>query len=144
MKKVMIIDDDESFHFLCEMLFKRHDESITVLRAYDGEEALEALRDETVLPDLILLDINMPRMNGHEFLAAYAERTPSEIPIVAMLTSSDQDSDRTNALSYKFVKNYLLKPLRKSDLDSLKQIYRNSLENVSAAVPAGAINETAR
>lgn len=123
MYTVLVVDDDECFQYLCETVFKRSGESFKVLSAYDGLEALELLSKTDQAVDLILLDINMPRMNGHEFLEKYQEIHPGDVPVVAMLTSSDQQADRRNALSYSFVKDYLLKPLRKEDIQRLKVIF---------------------
>lgn len=123
MQTILVVDDDEVFHYLCERVFAQAGDNFELLRAFDGVEALELLKEVERTPDLILLDINMPRMNGHEFLAEYAKFSPSEIPVVAMLTSSDQQQDRVNALSYDFVKDYLLKPIRKEDIERLKVVY---------------------
>ena len=120
MKKVMVVEDDESFQFLCEMVFRRSGRNVTLIQAFDGLEAIEKLASMDELPDLILLDINMPRMNGHEFLEAYAKRNPSKIPVVAMLTSSDQQRDRQNAMSYSFVKDYILKPLEAKHIEAFE------------------------
>ncbi len=137
MRTVLVIDDDECFQFLCEILFKRSEEECEVLQARDGVEALELLESLDKTPDLILLDINMPRMNGHEFLAAYAQSLPQETPVVAMLTSSEQEQDRENAMTYSFVKDYLLKPLRKSDIGKLMETarrYAEAPENLAATL----------
>ena len=120
MKKVMVVEDDESFQFLCEMVFRRSGRDVTLIQAFDGVEAMEKLEQMDELPDLILLDINMPRMNGHEFLDAYSKRNPQQIPVVAMLTSSDQQRDRQNAMSYPFVKDYILKPLEKRHIETFE------------------------
>lgn len=122
MKCVLLVDDDHDFHFLCEMIIKRSDDQMQLLQAFDGIEALDLLRDGNVKPDVILLDINMPRMNGHEFLEAYEKIAPGVIPVIAMLTSSDQDHDRDKAFRYSFVKDYLVKPFSKNHLDKLKSI----------------------
>lgn len=123
MQTILLVDDDECFQFLCERVIKRSGENITLLKAYDGLEALELLQDGGAKPDLILLDINMPRMNGHEFLAKYSEAAPGEIPIVAMLTSSDQQRDRDSAMQYQFVKDYLVKPFQLEDIERLKGVF---------------------
>ena len=123
MRKIFVVDDDDSFHFLCERMFKRSGEDIEMRSAFDGVEALELLKSGTYLPDVILLDINMPRMNGHEFLAAYKTLGHGPVPIVAMLTSSDQDADREKALGYPFVRDFLVKPLRKENIEKLKAVY---------------------
>lgn len=79
--------------------------------AANGEEALALLRDsETPKPALILLDVNMPRMNGIEFLEhAKADAELRTIPVV-MLTTSEADRDRIE--SFKLgVAGYMLKPV---------------------------------
>lgn len=131
MKTILIVDDDASFHFLCEMVFQRSGEPFTLLKALDGLQALEILRTTEQTPDLILLDINMPRMNGHEFLAEYEKIATSEIPVVAMLTSSDQRRDRDNAMSYPFVRDYILKPIRKEHIERLKDVHAGICEKLA-------------
>lgn len=123
MYKILVVDDDDSFHFLCKMVFKRSGEPCQLIEAFDGIQALEILQAGDPLPDLILLDINMPRMNGHQFLEQYAKLASGDIPIVAMLTSSEQQRDRQNAMRYSFVRDYLLKPLCKEHVLKLKNIY---------------------
>ncbi len=119
MHTVLVVDDDECFQYLCKTILERSGQQFNILTAYDGEEALQVLRTSEVLPDLILLDINMPRMNGHEFLNEYAKLAPADVPVVAMLTSSNHEQDRVSALAYSFVKDYLVKPLRKEDIGRL-------------------------
>ena len=60
----------------------------------------------------------MPRMNGLEFLEQYSQRE-NQTTVVAMLTSSDQPSDKETALSYSCVKDYFLKLFDESDWDKL-------------------------
>lgn len=124
MKTILIIDDDDCDQFLCQRVIDRAGFDCELLQAYDGDEALELLKTAKKFPDLILLDINMPRMNGHEFLEAYSQFAPGEVPVVVMLTSSDQSYDRDNALSYSIVKEYLLKPLRKENLPHLEKLVK--------------------
>ncbi|WP_158545255.1 response regulator [Bremerella cremea] len=125
MRKILVVDDDEGFQFLCKMVFKRSGEPFQILEAYDGVQALEILQSDDPKPDLILLDINMPRMNGHQFLEEYSKQAVGEVPIVAMLTSSEQQRDRQNALSYSFVQDYLLKPLCIEHIQKLKRLYQH-------------------
>jgi len=125
MHTVLVIDDDDCFHYLCTVLFTRATAEFNVLTARDGIEALEVLRTSEEEPGLILLDINMPRMNGHEFLAEFAKMSPRKIPVVAMLTNSDRKQDRLQALTYSFVKDYLVKPICKDDVSRLLTIYES-------------------
>lgn len=122
MRSILSVDDSDSYHFLAEFVIKQLNDKITVYKAYDGQEALDLLSQKVIKPDVILLDINMPGMNGHEFLAAYSQIHDKEIPIVAMLTSSDQIEDKENAAKYSFVKDYLVKPLQAEHLQKLEKI----------------------
>tara|TARA_R110002111_G_scaffold76221_1_gene120738 strand:- start:56 stop:466 length:411 start_codon:yes stop_codon:yes gene_type:complete len=119
---ILLIDDDEIDQHLCQRVFKRSGLSLKLLTARDGVEALELLRETDPFPDLILLDINMPRMNGHEFLAEYSKLGRRDIPVIVMLTSSDQSCDREQAMKHPVVRDYILKPLRKEMIEKLKAL----------------------
>ena len=110
MNSVMIVDDSESDQFLSKIIIEKFNPDIKVLQASDGQEALEILADLPKQPDVIFLDINMPRINGHEFLDKY-ETWEEQVAIVIMLTSSDQERDKDKSMSYICVKNYFTKPL---------------------------------
>ena len=106
MNSVMIVDDSESDQFLSKIIIEKFNPDIRILQAYDGQEALEILANLPKQPDVIFLDINMPRINGHEFLDKY-EKWEEQVAIVIMLTSSDQERDKDKSMSYICVKNYL-------------------------------------
>lgn len=114
---VMIVDDSECDQFIAKKIIKKYDSEIKISSAGDGQEALDILEREN--PDIIFLDINMPRMDGHEFLAAYNERATANTTIMCMLTSSDQEEDKIRAFKYDNVKGYLLKPISKLDLEKI-------------------------
>jgi len=114
----MIIDDSEADHFLAKDMIQKYNPNITVLQAYDGEEALEILTPMKEQPDVIFLDINMPRMNGHEFLENYSKQE-KQAPVIVMLTSSDQEKDKERSQAYQCVKKYCSKPL---DIEVLEEI----------------------
>ena len=123
-KLILVVEDQEPDQFIAKRNLSRHWPDTTIEVVSDGEEAIEYL--ESVpdnLPDLILLDINMPRMDGHTFLTTWAKRRRREIPVVVMLTSSDQQSDKDSSLQYSFVKDYVLKPLDKKTVASLTDIF---------------------
>lgn len=117
-RSAMIVDDSDSDQFLARARLLQFDPEIEIVQAYDGQEALEKLEDPDVKPDVILLDINMPRMNGLEFLEQYSQRE-NQTTVVAMLTSSDQPSDKEAALSFGCVKDYFVKLFDESDWDKL-------------------------
>lgn len=116
---VMVVDDSEADQYISKMMIEEYDPNIEVLQAFDGQEALDMLDDTDQQPAVIFLDINMPRMNGHEFLAAYDNRSENDSSVIIMLTSSDQKEDIDRSKSYKSVKNYFTKPLDIENLESI-------------------------
>lgn len=126
MKTILMVDDNEADHFLTREMIKLEYPDVEILTAYDGEQALEMLRGQDIKPDLILLDINMPRMNGHEFLAEYSDNNTRELPIVIMLTSSSQERDRNMAMQYHCVKGYLTKPVMSDNIPEIEEMIKNS------------------
>ncbi len=125
MKNILIVEDNTADQFLSKAIITSKKPDIEVHIASDGQEALEMLNDGLSI-DLILLDINMPRMNGHAFLEAFTDKNTKEIPVVVMLTSSDQEYDKSNALSYKCVKDYLLKPIKTEVIEHLEKIVQQA------------------
>lgn len=117
---ILVVDDDENDQFICEYTIRKFDSSIRILKAFDGAEALDILRNET--PNAIILDINMPVMNGFEFLDRYAEEFEVHAPVVAMLTSSHLGKDRERAMQYSFVKSYFEKPLQADHLRIMTEL----------------------
>jgi two-component system cell cycle response regulator DivK len=106
MKRILIVDDKATSRELLRTVLER--QGYAVSEAADGKEALEKTRAE--MPDLILLDLQMPVRNGYEVLgelrqdAAYAT-----LPIIA-LTASAMQGDREKALAAGFT-GYLAKPV---------------------------------
>lgn len=96
--KIMLIDDSPSDRGLAEFAFEEAKLINEVVMAEDGQAALDVLRDPAqTLPDLILLDLNMPGMDGREFLQVVkADDKLRAIPVV-ILTSSVADEDVSQA-----------------------------------------------
>ncbi|WP_075290127.1 response regulator [Pararhizobium arenae] len=114
LNSILTVDDDEGDLFICSYTIRKFDPNIKVLKALNGREALDVLH--TTTPDAIILDINMPIMNGFEFLDRYAIEFERHAPVVAMLTSSHLAADRERAMRYNFVKSYFEKPLTPENL----------------------------
>lgn len=109
---ILLVDDDEVDVMLVKRAFKDAKIANPVVHAIDGLEALEKLKSgEVGRPFLILLDLNMPRMGGHEFLDElrnnenYREFRDS---IVFVMTTSKADEDRSRAYHHN-VAGYLVK-----------------------------------
>lgn len=98
---LLVEDDDVSVESVVRSL-RKHDVDFPMTIAQDGQEALEILRNKhptlsITRPFLILLDLNMPRMNGFEFLEAIRNDEALKSSIIFILTTSDSDSDRSRA-----------------------------------------------
>lgn len=123
MKTILVIDDCEADHFIAEETLKKYDSRLSLHRAYDGLDALKFLGEIDRLPDLILLDLNMPRMDGFEFLEEY-ERIFGN-GLIAVLTSSQNEEDKQKALLHKSVKYFFAKSLSSSHVQLISCLDAN-------------------
>ena len=106
MKKILIADDKATSRELLRTVLERQGYAVT--EAADGEEALQKALAET--PDLILLDLQMPRRTGYEVLGELRKDSRhAQLPIIA-LTASAMQGDREKALAAGFTA-YLAKPV---------------------------------
>lgn len=132
MKKptILLIEDDELDIISVERSLKKIESEYELHTAYNGIEALKILRDSnSLLPDVILLDINMPRMNGIEFLKVIREdKNLKDLKVFIMTTSSEGD-DRSEAEKLG-ISGYIIKPLnytentkRSDSMDAFVQFY---------------------
>lgn len=90
-KSLLLVEDDPDDQDLFEMALQEVDGSVSLTKAFDGLDALAKLKEmQGLMPDLIVLDINMPRMNGREFLEAIkSDHAFREIPVVLYSTTSE-------------------------------------------------------
>lgn len=120
---VLLVDDDDVTNLLNSKIIKKVKLANKVEVALNGKEALAFL--ETVrnidTPDIIFLDINMPEMNGFEFLEVYNERFKEkhETLVLMMLTTTVNSEEIEKARSFDSVAEFISKPLT---VDKLKQI----------------------
>jgi CheY-like chemotaxis protein len=109
---ILLVDDDEVDVMNVKRAFKKANILNPVFVAGDGIEALEMLRSGAV-PEhrrLVLLDLNMPRMNGIEFLQELRNDPGLRATSVVVLTTSNEDNDKVEAFDLN-VAGYLLKPV---------------------------------
>jgi CheY-like chemotaxis protein len=111
---VMVVDDSAADQFLSEIELKNEFPDINILKAIDGQQALDILSSSQTHPQVIFLDINMPGMDGHEFLEEYNKLYDEQASIVIMLTTSDQQVDKDRSSAFACVKKYFRKPLDSS------------------------------
>ncbi len=126
--RVLLVDDDQTTNFLNKLLLTRLGVAQQVLTALNGEEALRLLAQQcaaaTTCPQLILLDMNMPVLNGLAFLEAYAQLpVAAQHPIViVMLTTSLHPTDLARAEQLP-IAGFLNKPLTEEKVRDLLHKY---------------------
>ncbi len=106
--QILLIDDDEINNFLNNKFLKRYNPEVKVDICISAIKALEKLNDE-YNPNLILLDLNMPQINGWSFLDEFRKKN-KKIPVI-ILTSSIDPHDHIKSKRYEEVIDFIEKPL---------------------------------
>ncbi len=119
---LLIVDDNEDDRYILSRYLRQVGPDVHVFECCDGKEALEFFEHaeehrerhgELFPPSLVFLDVNMPRMDGFQFLEAFSKLPGGDgagpTSAIILFTSSDLDDDRKRALAYPVVKQYLLK-----------------------------------
>ncbi|MDF3077207.1 MAG: response regulator [Sphingobacteriaceae bacterium] len=117
MSKVFIIDDDPIHQRIAQIMIEKHQIFDEYSSYIDASQAIDFLKqnssDSSALPDVILLDLNMPVFDGWDFLDNYQPLLPlfgKEIRIY-IVTSSVDEKDKAKAQTYSFVNGFISKPL---------------------------------
>ncbi|NEU68352.1 response regulator [Spirosoma agri] len=123
--RVWIVDDDQDDQYLFQVAFKRLVPPVDVKLLNDGEELLPALNQCDTLPSLIILDLNMPRLNGFEALKQLrADPVYETVPVVVLSTSSwHGDQERAMRLG---ANGFLTKP---PSMDMLLVLFRELVQD---------------
>ena len=128
--KIMVVDDEPDVVDLVKLVLES--DGFSVVTAYSGKEALEKIDGE--MPDLVLLDIMMPQMDGWEVYSRIrANPNTKNIP-VAMLTAKSQSIDKMIGLHVVKVDDYITKPFGRSEL--LERVKRILKEKGKLQTPA--------
>jgi CheY-like chemotaxis protein len=118
---ILIIDDDEVDRYILKRLIKEAKLDFNIFEKQDGQEALEFLESYEVNreehldefpPIIIFLDINMPRVDGLQFLETFAilrHTIEIESCVVMMFSSSERKEEKEKIMTHDFVKGYLVK-----------------------------------
>lgn len=122
---VYIIDDDKIYRYVFERQLRKQDEQVTIAQFTNGATAFEAVQEASIkgknIPSIIFLDLNMPIMNGWEFLDAF-ERIPESLQKqmhIFVVSSSINQKDMQNAKANPHVEDYLIKPVRPEQLKKI-------------------------
>ena len=124
-KVVYVIDDDEIFHFIVKKMFGLQGWNVAVNSFLSAEDAIENLNAFAAknLPCLIILDMNMQRMNGWDFIEAFRElktRLRQHVPII-MCSSSMNIQDMEKVKKTPELMAYITKPLDKSKMKVIEE-----------------------
>ena len=122
-KDVFVIDDDKVYHFIIKKLLTKNNIDVKPSFYLNGLEAIEEIKDKIKLgislPDLILLDINMPIMDGWQFLDELkkSNNIVDKNTTIYLVSSSDSISDINKAKEYQDqIKDFFFKPMTAEDL----------------------------
>ncbi len=108
---ILLVEDDEVDVMNVKRAFTKNNIQNPIFVANNGVEALKMLEEHIIpLPRIIILDLNMPKMNGIEFLTIIRKNERLKHISVFVMTTSNEDSDKINAYNLN-VAGYILKPL---------------------------------
>ncbi len=121
--KLLVIDDDDINIFIISKIVEKTGYDVEIFAKHNGQLAIDYIKElkenNQPLPHLVLIDINMPILNGWEFIEAFEELELQETNDMYMLSSSVYENDIEKAKSYKSVKGFISKPL---SIDRLKEL----------------------
>ncbi len=128
-KNILIVDDDTTSIYIVKSVLETMELGDHILAAHDGVEALEVIdnlclpkifEEVSGCPDLILLDINMPRMNGFEFLEHFNKLSyPTIVGVKIIMLSSSSNPRDIEKSREMHVENFLDKPLTNAKLTAI-------------------------
>lgn len=131
---IVVVDDDEADRYLVKRAIRNLDFEVNFIEYSSGDSFIEGIEQEearlttfgiTPPPILVLLDINMPRMNGFQVLRRLSSTfgDGGNVMVVTMYTSSNHAEDRADAKEFDLVKDYLVKPITTQTLSELVERY---------------------
>jgi CheY-like chemotaxis protein len=131
---ILVIDDDEPTNFISTMLIEEAECTHHLEIADSGMKALNYLKKATdevapqgdfISPDLVFLDINMPRMNGWEFLTEFKKMNNENVhkPVIIMLTTSLNPDDKQRAENIPEITDFENKPLTREMIERIIKKY---------------------
>lgn len=121
-KTIWVIDDDIIYQIIVNKIIEKSEMFSSISSFKNGKEALDAVtnsfNDNEILPDIILLDINMPIMDGWEFMEGMTllKSSITKQIIVYVVSSSIAAEDKNKAKTYPDILGYLSKPVNINDL----------------------------
>lgn len=125
---ILLIDDEDDCNFVTRLVLKKAGYTGRITCYTNAEEALDFMRRRDDLPDLMFVDINMPRVNGFQFLEACEAEglLPNGLTSVVMFSSSNRPADLERALAFRSVQGYVEKAL---SVDSFERVLNDHRRN---------------
>lgn len=129
---ILLVDDDRIYQFAARKTIEATGYADSILIYSNGEEAInylrQSLKNNITLPDVIFLDVNMPIMNGWEFLDEYTrlKEDVSKPVLIYVVSSSVDEFDVNKSRQYDSVKGYIVKPV-------LREKFKQILSSIQAA-----------
>jgi len=126
LNNVMLIDDDEIYQFLCGKIIKESGVTENVISSLDVKEALNHFKEnQNEIPELVFLDINMPGLNGWDFLEHFKKlNIDLKHPVIIVMHSSSVfPEDKIKAGEYEEVYDFIDKPLTINSIRELTEKY---------------------
>ena len=136
---ILLVDDSEEDNFFHRRVLLKANVTEHIVECIDGEDAILYLKKEGKysgwnksyhIPDIIFLDINMPKVDGFEFLEAY-KALPEEIKeglIIVMISTSQNPQDQEKAKSYDEVSDFITKPLDEEQIRKIIEQHHAKIE----------------
>ena len=128
--KIVVVDDDDTDRYILKRAVQSLNYDVDFIEFESGDHFINVVKEPETRaasfgvpppPILVFLDINMPRMNGFEVLKSLKAllADDDQFFVVTMYSSSNHAEDRADALQYKFVKDYVVKPITSDRLDEI-------------------------
>lgn len=127
---ILHVEDDVVDLMVVERILKKKNLVSELFTARNGVEALDILRGKNgkkITPEIVLLDLNMPKMSGIEFLKELRADANLKDIKVYVLTTSDDEKDKKNAYQYN-VSGYIIKPINSLEFENLFDVLRDFWE----------------
>lgn len=120
-KSVLLVDDDQVFNLLNQKTLQLLDLATEIYTARNGKEALDLINDyyrgAKTIPEIILLDLNMPIMDGFSFIEAFQKlEVPNKERVLIIIVTSSRDPKDLKRAKELGITSYLSKPLTEQDL----------------------------
>ena len=120
---IFLVDDDHIYQFTAKKTLESMGLSGQVSTFSNGEAAIEFIRahisEPAALPDIIFLDINMPVMDGWQFIEEFQKLNPAKKISLYMVSSSVDESDMQRSKEYEVIDDYIIKPVGRSRFEQL-------------------------